>query len=144
MVRQRAWVKLQPNLAAIEVTVLAQTPTGYTIQLKSGMKTVIQSSQLVRLIEAPQPRQVKVSYQKEHLAQANTTVLDLHGKTVIEAEIAIDGFLRNQKRGSQVAIVFGKGTGALKQALTPYLKKHRHVQKLYTDHLRAAFEIVVK
>lgn len=144
MATQRAWVKLQPTLAAIEVTVLAQTKTGYLIQLKSGMKTTIQDEQLVRMIIAPQPQKKQVQYQREHLTQANSHILDLHGKTVVEAEIAIDAFLRHQPTGRHVEIVFGKGTGALKQALTPYVKKHPHVKSVYTNHLRAAFEIEVK
>lgn len=144
MVKQRAWVKLQPELAAIEVTVLETTKTGYLIQLKSGMKTTIQAAQLVRMIVAPQPKKVQVTYQREHLAQANSATLDLHGKTVVEAEIAIDAFLRQQPSGRQVEIVFGKGTGTLKQALTPYVKKHQRVKHVYTNHLRAAFEIEVK
>lgn len=144
MTCQRAWVKLDPDLDKIEVIVLETRKQGYFVQLKSGMKTLISPNQLVRMIEAPQPQKVRVNFDKAHLPTHSQAVLDVHGYSVVEAQIAIDQFLTRQKRGSSAVIVFGKGTGILKKALTPYMKRHPQVANVYTDHLRAAFEITLK
>ncbi|MGL6008975.1 MAG: Smr/MutS family protein [Culicoidibacterales bacterium] len=141
---QRAWIQLQPELALIQVTIIEQLKQGYEVQLKSGMKVKIGMHQLVRLIDAPIVVKPKVSYERKHVPTHKMPVLDLHGETVIEAKIAIDQFLRLQKPAMKVEIVFGKGTGALKKALTPYVKNHRHVGHVYVNHLRAAFEITTK
>ena len=58
--------------------------------------------------------------------------LDLRGMTLDEAMEALDkylddAFLTNIK---QVRIIHGKGTGALRAGLTPYLQKHRLVKKI--------------
>jgi DNA mismatch repair protein MutS2 len=57
--------------------------------------------------------------------------IDLRGMTLDEAIEALDkylddAFLTNVK---QVRIIHGKGTGALRAGLTPYLQKHRLVKK---------------
>lgn len=58
--------------------------------------------------------------------------IDLRGMTLDEAMDALDkylddAFLTNIK---QVRVIHGKGTGALRAGLTPYLQKHRLVKKI--------------
>ncbi|MGL6056895.1 MAG: Smr/MutS family protein [Culicoidibacterales bacterium] len=141
---QRAWIQLQPQLEPIQVVIIKKLKIGYEVQLKSGMKMTIQPSQLVRMIEAPVVAKRQVSYDQKHVSTKQIATLDLHGSTVVEAKIAIDSFLKRQKAATPVEIVFGKGTGTLKQALIPYVKTHKFVEKVYVDHLRAAFEITTK
>ncbi len=55
--------------------------------------------------------------------------IDLHGLTVEEATYALDKYLDDAFLANlhQVRIIHGRGTGALKAGLMPYLKKHRLV-----------------
>ncbi len=140
----RAIVQLQPSLAPIEVTVVREHSKGYDVILKSGMKMSITQTQLVRIIQAPRRVKTQVAYDRKHLPQTLYPVLDVHGKTVSEAQIEIHTFLEHHAGVQRVEIIFGKGTGALKKGLTPFVKRHRQVGSVYVDHLRAAFEITLK
>ena len=55
--------------------------------------------------------------------------IDLHGLTVEEATYALDKYLDDAFLANlhYVRIIHGRGTGALKAGLMPYLKKHRLV-----------------
>ena len=56
--------------------------------------------------------------------------IDLRGMTVEEAYDAVDKYLDDAYLSSlaQVNIIHGKGTGALRTAITDMLRKHPHVQ----------------
>ena len=55
--------------------------------------------------------------------------LDLHGKTVSEAEVEMDQYLDDAFLAgySEVSIIHGKGTGALRQGVHAYLRRNPHV-----------------
>lgn len=61
----------------------------------------------------------------------DTPTLNLHGKTVGEAQTEIDQFLyREFKAGKRVvAIIHGKGTGVLQKAAAEILSKHPLVER---------------
>lgn len=56
----------------------------------------------------------------------DTPELDVHGMSTQEAEIAVDQFLYSaQHAGAHVVkIIHGVGTGALAQALPPFVRSH--------------------
>lgn len=60
--------------------------------------------------------------------------LDLHGQTVDEAIVAVDRYLDDAFLAglTEVAIVHGRGTGALRRGVTDYLRQHPHVKKMRT------------
>ena len=55
--------------------------------------------------------------------------LDVHGKTVSEAEVEMDQYLDDAFLAgySEVSIIHGKGTGALRQGVHAYLRTNPHV-----------------
>ncbi len=57
--------------------------------------------------------------------------VDLRGMTIGEAEIEVDKFLDEAVLSglSQVSIIHGKGTGALRAGIHEYLRHHPHVRK---------------
>lgn len=81
-------------------------------QGKSGKKAARTSS--VRLVHKPVPLS-----------------LNLHGYTVEEALLEIDKYLDDAFVAglSEVSIIHGKGTGALRSGVQNYLRHHPHVAK---------------
>ena len=55
--------------------------------------------------------------------------IDIRGMMVDEAEVALDRFIDDSVMAglSQVLIIHGKGTGALRKGVHSYLKRHRNV-----------------
>lgn len=68
--------------------------------------------------------------------------LDLHGYNVDEAEIEIDKYLDDAFLAgrSEVTLVHGKGTGALRQGVWRYLKGHPHVASFRAGKLNEGAE----
>jgi DNA-nicking Smr family endonuclease len=65
----------------------------------------------------------------KHKGSAGTGIIrasiDLHGKTVEQAEPLIDQFIHRlaDQSGGRARIIVGKGTGAIKNFTTSYLKR---------------------
>lgn len=76
--------------------------------------------------------------------------LDLHGASVAEAHHVTDLFLDQSfiRREQVVKIIHGKGSGALRDALAPFLRRHGHVaaihQSLREDELGAVIYVILK
>jgi DNA mismatch repair protein MutS2 len=62
---------------------------------------------------------------------ATATEIDLRGMDSIEAITVLDRYIDEAMRGnlSQVRIIHGKGTGALRNAVQQSLKKNKFVKK---------------
>lgn len=63
--------------------------------------------------------------------RSGKTEVDLRGMTIGEAEIEVDKFLDESVLSglSEVSLIHGKGTGALRAGLHEYLRHHPHVKK---------------
>ncbi|OLA12348.1 MAG: hypothetical protein BHW14_05435 [Coprococcus sp. 43_8] len=59
------------------------------------------------------------------------TEVDLRGMTIGEAELEVDKFLDESVLSglSEVSLIHGKGTGALRAGIHEYLRHHPHVRK---------------
>ncbi|NLY09777.1 MAG: endonuclease MutS2 [Tissierellia bacterium] len=73
--------------------------------------------------------QVQAKRMVDLKASAMSPEIDVRGKNIEEARIDIDKYLDDAYISGlkEVQIIHGKGTGALREGLQPYLKKHRHV-----------------
>jgi DNA mismatch repair protein MutS2 len=74
----------------------------------------------------PRPESSRIAMEK---AQSVSGELDLRGMTSDEALLVLDKYLDDAILAglSQVRVIHGKGTGALRRAVSLYLKDHRYV-----------------
>lgn len=103
--------------------------------VKSGLlKTRVKLSDIM-LLDKPKPKQKNVQhnvYRTSSRADADvTTELDLRGETVDEAIGELGLFIdRCVLNGiDEIRIIHGKGTGALRSAVTDYLKHHPNISE---------------
>ncbi|MDD4571555.1 MAG: endonuclease MutS2 [Clostridia bacterium] len=97
------------------------------------MKITLKLADL-RKDESAQAIEKNISTNRVRTEKAKTisAEIDLRGMMVDEAVDVIDKYLDDAFISGlkQVRIIHGKGTGALRAGLTPYLKKHRLVKKI--------------
>lgn len=113
-------------------TVLARPDNGGNIQVQVGiMKMTVDISEL-RIAENPKEKKDFRKSSGVGIEKSRTikTEVDVRGKNAEEAMEIIDKYLDDAFLANlpQVRIIHGKGTGALRAALTPYFKKHRLVK----------------
>ena len=86
-----------------------------------------------RLIKAAPAEKKAVRTGSVHFAKAQSAVreIDIRGVTVEEGEGILDKFLDDAVMAglTDVLIIHGKGTGALKKGIRAYLKQHQHVKE---------------
>ena len=116
-----------------EAVVLSCAPDGSTAEVQAGnLRTRVKISNL-KLIEEVEKaaKREKRAITKELVSRSPATEIDLRGMTVEEAlmetDRAIDQALLSGL--SQITIIHGKGTGALRAAVQQYLKRHKSVEK---------------
>ena len=105
---------------------------GY-VEIQTGaMKMRVKVSDL-RLVEKKKEQKKETFVRREtesRMTAASDTRCDLRGMTVEEAILTLDLFLDNMIMSglSEVTIIHGKGTGALRAAVQQHLKKHPQVK----------------
>lgn len=94
------------------------------------LKMTLPEADLQSVAPAKEPVQRVVSTVRSNTASHVATQLDLRGKRYEEALNEVDQYLDAAILAGypQVTIVHGKGTGALRQGITEYLKGHRSVK----------------
>ena len=67
---------------------------------------------------------------ESRLTASADTRCDLRGMTVDEALITLESFLSSMlmSKMTEFTVIHGKGTGALRKAVTDYLKKNKYVK----------------
>ncbi len=116
-----------------EAVVLSCAPDGSTAEVQAGnLRTRVKISNLKLIEEAEKAaKREKRAITKELVSRSPATEIDLRGMTVEEAlmetDRAIDQALLSGL--SQITIIHGKGTGALRAAVQQYLKRHKSVEK---------------
>ncbi|WNQ10248.1 endonuclease MutS2 [Paenibacillus aurantius] len=106
--------------------------TEATVQL-GILKMKVPVSDLELLKSAPEnqkPQQQVVTGVKRSRDENARTELDLRGSNIEEAIIEIDRFLDESflANFSQVYLIHGKGTGALRTGVQDFLRRHKHVK----------------
>ena len=116
-----------------EGKVLATPDNKGYVEIQTGsMKMRVKVSDL-RLIEKKKEQKKDTFVRREtesRMTAASDTRCDLRGMTVEEAILTLDLFLDNMIMSglSEVTIIHGKGTGALRAAVQQHLKKHPQVK----------------
>lgn len=101
-------------------------------QVQMGiLKMTLPTSDLTSVAPIEEPKQRIITGVRSAEASHVATQLDLRGKRYEEALAEVDQYLDAALLAGypQVTIVHGKGTGALRQGITEYLKNHRSVKK---------------
>ena len=104
-----------------------------TLTVQAGIMTVTVKEDEVRLSEPDESSNIKKYMEKSRAALNNYRVspeVDLRGLTSEEAITNLQTYLDSAFRAhlEEVRIIHGKGTGALRQAVTVYLRKDPHVK----------------
>lgn len=116
-----------------EGNVLATPDSKGYVEIQTGsMKMRVKVSDL-RLVEKKKEQKKDTFIKKNtesRMTAASDTRCDLRGMTVEEAIMTLDLFLDNMVMSglSEVTIIHGKGTGALRAAVQQHLKKHSQVK----------------
>ncbi len=114
-----------------EATVLKAANAKGEVLVQAGiMKMTVNISKMKKVEEK---KKEKKGQAQVHIATAGETVrheIDIRGKMVDEAIVEIDRYLSDAiMRGlSEVSIIHGKGTGALRKGVQEHLKRHPHVK----------------
>ena len=117
-----------------KASVLAINKDG-TYQLQAGIMKLTAKADEIYLLENENPYKVKggrpAHSGREMKMTATATEIDLRGMDSIEAITVLDRYIDEAMRGnlSQVRIIHGKGTGALRAAVQQSLKKNKFVKK---------------
>jgi DNA mismatch repair protein MutS2 len=88
----------------------------------------------LRLFDAPLPAKLEALPKMRGFdSSAQLPEIDLRGMRVDEALEAVDKFLDNALLAgwNEVRLIHGKGTGALRQSITDFLKKHLQTQRFH-------------
>jgi DNA mismatch repair protein MutS2 len=117
-----------------KASVLAINKEG-TYQLQAGIMKLTAKADEIYLLENENPYKAKggrpAHSGREMKMTATATEIDLRGMDSIEAITVLDRYIDEAMRGnlSQVRIIHGKGTGALRTAVQQSLKKNKFVKK---------------
>lgn len=112
-------------------TVLDKPDSSGNVMVQVGLMKVslpLNSLRLSSVEKEVKERQVKNIVQTKSKYIKNK--IDLRGKNVEEAIVELDKYIDDAYLSGlkQVEVVHGKGTGALREGLKPYFKRHRHIK----------------
>lgn len=134
-------LKLGANVLIIDLndkgTVLSINKSNGTAVIQVGIMKITSKIDNLLVLEddkgskpegysAPKRTSVKVTAERSGRSE-----VDLRGMTIGEAEVEVDKFLDECVLSglSEVSLIHGKGTGALRAGLHEYLRHHPHVRK---------------
>ena len=106
-----------------------------TLQLQAGILKITAKQEEVRVAEgenSSQKQAVKIAQRAEHQLRSlgASPEVDLRGMMTDEAILVLDRFLDSAVMGrlTQVTVIHGKGTGAVRKAVRDHLKRSRYVK----------------
>ncbi|MBR2289918.1 MAG: Smr/MutS family protein, partial [Clostridia bacterium] len=114
-----------------EVTAISRPDKKGNVMVQSGIiKLTTHISQLEKINMPQKEAKVAVNSYVKSKAQTISSEINLLGNTVDEAIETLDKYLDDAYLSGvgQVRIVHGKGSGALRNGIHQYLKKHPHVK----------------
>ena len=106
-----------------------------SLQLQAGILKITAKQEEVRVAEGEdtaQKQAVKIAQRAEHQLRSlgASPEVDLRGMMTDEAILVLDRFLDSAVMGrlTQVTVIHGKGTGAVRKAVRDHLKRSRYVK----------------
>lgn len=118
-----------------EGVVLSVDEKKQTVQIQSGVIKMKADMADLRLLGEKKTKKTARSTPKNiHTgnakASASNSTIDVRGKTVEEAMLDLDSFIDSVLRSglSEITIIHGKGTGALRKGIHTYLRKHPNIR----------------
>ncbi len=117
-----------------QATVLSVNKDG-VLQLQAGILRLSAKQEEVRVVEGETQSQKEAKRQirkatRQLRAMGAAAEVDLRGMTTDEAELHLNQFLDQAMLGNltQVTVIHGKGTGAVRNAVRSFLKRSRYVK----------------
>ena len=100
------------------------------VSLQCGSMKLLRPISDLSKAEKKERKQAKKERIELHQKERSFLELDLRGFTVDDAIIEIDRFIDDANLSSihEISIIHGKGTGALREGVQQYLKKHPMVK----------------
>lgn len=128
------------KMKGTQATVLSVSRDG-VLQLQAGILKITARQDEVRVVEGESQTQKqarRIAQRSEHQLRAMgaTPEVDLRGMTGDEAVGVLDLFLDSAMMGklTQVTVIHGKGTGAVRRAVREHLKHSRYVKSFRPGH----------
>ena len=123
-----------------KATVLSPPDANGMVQIQVGIMKVTASRDELAKLKEPAQKKKAAPGKKELSATGRASVplqLDIRGMNIEEARLEVDRYLDQAVLAglTQVTIVHGKGTGALRTGVREYLKGHRAVKKIRSGTL---------
>ncbi|EKU71660.1 endonuclease MutS2 [Selenomonas sp. F0473] len=127
---QRGDIVYIKNLAR-EGTVLSVHENELTVQV-GGLRTIVKINACTFISKKKQKRRVEKVNIASSISQKSAHIrpqIDVRGMTVSEAELSLSKFIDDAVFTglSNILIIHGKGTGALRLGIRDYLKRHKSV-----------------
>ena len=117
----------------MNATVLAVHPAKKTLDVQAGIiKSTVKITDVSRASKSRQAKPVTARRGSMKVKQVRSEI-DLRGMTVDEALVAVDRFIDDAYLNnlSQVHIIHGKGTGALRKAIKEKLSASKYIKQFY-------------
>ena len=117
----------------MNATVLAVHPAKKTLDVQAGIiKSTVKLTDVSRASKSRQAKPVTARRGSMKVKQVRSEI-DLRGMTVDEALVAVDRFIDDAYLNnlSQVHIIHGKGTGALRKAIKEKLSASKYIKQFY-------------
>jgi len=112
-----------------EGTVLSKPNSDNQIQVQVGiMKMYVSTNEIERVKKSKNSNSGNASFVRQ--TKSLSMEIDVRGKSLDEAIVIIDKYIDNLYINgfTRANIIHGKGTGVLREGLTTFLKRHRHVK----------------
>lgn len=106
-----------------------------TLMVQAGiLKVSVRWDEVRPIDDTPQDRPKKTGSVKRDLSKSVQLELDIRGQNVEDARLMVDRYLDDASINglAEVAIIHGKGTGALRKGVQQFLKTHPHVKSYRT------------
>ncbi len=113
--------------------IISEVDDSQTVMVQIGLiKTKVKKSDLIKIKSDEEVKQKNNTHRMVKLKTSSiNSTIDLRGYNLDEALLELDKYLDDafMSNLNEVQVIHGKGTGVLREGVTQFLKKHKHVKE---------------
>ena len=113
--------------------IISDVDDSQTVMVQIGLiKTKVKKSDLIKIKSDEEVKQKNNTHRMVKLKTSSiNTTIDLRGYNLDEALLDLDKYLDDafMSNLNEVQVIHGKGTGVLREGVTQFLRKHKHVKE---------------